>query len=342
MKRILVTVIATTFAVPALVCLAHVHGPSNPLAAIDDYTYVLQGTNGAPLDLADIAASAFDACIVDFSRDGTSEFTPSEIAALRSPAEPNRIRLAYFSIGEAENYRFYWPSLDKSLLAGANPQWKGNFKVHYWDPKWQEILITGNATIGESYLDRIIDQGFDGVYLDIVDAFEFFGPKQAGGKNVKRDAAKQMVDLVVAIADHARITRGVQDFLVVPQNGSNIIDPEWYPQDTLQPGDPQTPEAMAALQEQRLFATVNGIGAEDSFFYGGKDENNKLKPQNYLLGVLDTWHAAGLPVLATEYLTKKKKIGKLYSELAPQHGFVPYATRRDLDRVSIAAGFEPD
>lgn len=26
----------------------------------------------------------------------------------------------------------------------------------------------------DSYLDKIIDQGFDGVYLDIIDAYEYY------------------------------------------------------------------------------------------------------------------------------------------------------------------------
>lgn len=331
--------IASFFCVLSAAAIA---GPPRPIQAIDDFCYQLQGKDGEPLDLGPIAASAFDLCIIDYSRDGTDEFTPQEISALRSIADPQRIRLAYLSIGEAEKYRFYWDALDKDLLAGANPQWKGNFKVRYWEPGWQEIVIHGNASIGASYLDRIIDQGFDGVYLDIVDAFEFFGPKQAGGENLKRDAAEAMIDFIEALADHARITRGKPDFLVVPQNGANILDPEWYPADTLGMGDPTTPQAMAAFQQARYFAIIDAIGAEDSFFYGKKKMNNALKPQNYTLGFLDTFRSAGLPVLSTEYLSKDKKIQKLYGELAPPHSFLAYATRRDLDRLSIADDFPPD
>jgi cysteinyl-tRNA synthetase, unknown class len=325
-----------------LVCAGAFAGPPNPIAAVDDFCYQLQGKNGDPLDLAPIAASAFDLCIIDFSRDGSDEFTPAEIAALRSQAEPARLRLAYLSIGEAEKYRFYWDALDKSLLAGANPEWKGNYKVRYWEPAWHEIVIHGNGAIGASYLDRIIDQGFDGVYLDIVDAFEFFGPQQAGGENVKRDAAEAMIDFIDAIAVHARVTRGVSDFLIVPQNGANILDPEWYPVDTLGVGDPQTPEAMAAFQQARFFAIIDAIGAEDSFFFGKKANDNKVKPQQYTLGFLDIFRAAGKPVLATEYLTKAKKITKLYDEFAPDHDFVPYATVRNLGKLSIAPAFPPD
>ena len=78
------------------------------------------------------------------------------------------------SIGEAEDYRDYW-----ELGWGAgNPDWiqdenadfPGNFKVQYWRSEWQEILLDGP----NAYLNRITAAGFDGVYLDLIDAFEFF------------------------------------------------------------------------------------------------------------------------------------------------------------------------
>ena len=55
-------------------------------------------------------------------------------------------------------------------IEADNPEWGGNYKVHYWDGEWQS-LIYGNEN---AYLDRIVDAGFDGVYLDIIDAFEYF------------------------------------------------------------------------------------------------------------------------------------------------------------------------
>jgi cysteinyl-tRNA synthetase len=51
-----------------------------------------------------------------------------------------------------------------------NRQWKGNYKGDYWDPDWQAIILGGE----NAYLDKILAAGFDGVYLDIIDAFEYF------------------------------------------------------------------------------------------------------------------------------------------------------------------------
>jgi cysteinyl-tRNA synthetase len=55
-------------------------------------------------------------------------------------------------------------------LDKENPEWAGNYKVKYWAEEWQRI-ITGNR---DSYLRNITDVGFDGVYLDIIDAYEYF------------------------------------------------------------------------------------------------------------------------------------------------------------------------
>ena len=77
------------------------------------------------------------------------------------------------SIGEAEDYRWYWQnSWNKNppaFMCPENPEWKGNYKVKYWYLSWQEI-ICGT----DSYLSKILLAGFDGVYLDIIDAFEYF------------------------------------------------------------------------------------------------------------------------------------------------------------------------
>jgi len=78
------------------------------------------------------------------------------------------------SIGEAEDYRFYWNTAwaisPPSWMEAENPDWPGNYKVKYWDPAWQAMIYGNDA----SYLKKILDAGFDGVYLDIIDAFEYF------------------------------------------------------------------------------------------------------------------------------------------------------------------------
>ncbi|MEI6083683.1 MAG: endo alpha-1,4 polygalactosaminidase [Verrucomicrobiota bacterium] len=47
-----------------------------------------------------------------------------------------------------------------------DPNWKGNYYVRYWQPEWQALIF--------AYLDKIIAQGFDGVYLHLVDSYEIY------------------------------------------------------------------------------------------------------------------------------------------------------------------------
>jgi cysteinyl-tRNA synthetase len=85
-----------------------------------------------------------------------------------------RIVLSYLSIGEAEDYRNYWNEEwyvePPAWLRLENKDWKGNYEVLYWDKNWQNIIYgTPN-----SYCQQILNEGFDGVFLDKVDAFDNF------------------------------------------------------------------------------------------------------------------------------------------------------------------------
>lgn len=122
-----------------------------------------------------VTSTNYDLLIVDLFFNEANAFTAGEIEQLRAKANGGRrLVIAYLSIGEAEDYRWYWQSGWKpgnpAWLGSENPEWPGNFTVKYWRPEWQEIIY-GNET---SYLKKILDAGFDGIYLDRVDAYEYF------------------------------------------------------------------------------------------------------------------------------------------------------------------------
>ncbi|MFC2102311.1 endo alpha-1,4 polygalactosaminidase [Bacteroidota bacterium] len=117
----------------------------------------------------------YDMLIIDLFFDADVSLSKDEVISLKEKSGGGkRLVLCYMSIGEAENYRYYWTPgwefANPVWLEKPNPDWPGNFKVRYWDPGWQAIIY-GNDN---SYIKRILDAGFDGVYLDIVDAFEYF------------------------------------------------------------------------------------------------------------------------------------------------------------------------
>jgi len=116
----------------------------------------------------------YDVIIMDAFYGGRM-FTPQEVEQLRQKENGGkRMVISYMSIGEAEDYRFYWQDNwnvgSPEWLVQENPNWDGNYKVMYWHPEWKSIIYGTE----DSYLQRIIDADFDGVYLDIIDGFEFF------------------------------------------------------------------------------------------------------------------------------------------------------------------------
>ena len=121
-----------------------------------------------------IQSTNYDVLITDAFYD-EEIFTPQEVEQLRQKANGGqRLVISYMSIGEAEDYRFYWQESwdegEPDWLVEENPNWEGNYKVKYWDPDWQEIIVGAD----NAYLQKILDANFDGVYLDIIDGFQYF------------------------------------------------------------------------------------------------------------------------------------------------------------------------
>ncbi|MEY3500721.1 MAG: hypothetical protein RL308_2390 [Bacteroidota bacterium] len=122
-----------------------------------------------------ITATNYDLIVIDLYFRNSVAFTAADITQIRNKANGGkRLVFSYASIGEAENYRYYWQdnwnATPPEWLNTENPNWPGNFTVKYWIPEWQNIIY-GNDS---SYLKKIIDCGFDGVYLDLIDAFALY------------------------------------------------------------------------------------------------------------------------------------------------------------------------
>lgn len=121
-----------------------------------------------------LQATNYDVLLLDAFFDD-EPLAPADLVKLKTKANgAQRLVIAYMSIGEAEDYRFYWqPGWRRgspAWIEAENTSFPGNFIVRYWEPEWQAIILDP-AT---GYLARIQDAGFDGVYLDIIDAFEYF------------------------------------------------------------------------------------------------------------------------------------------------------------------------
>ncbi len=193
--------------------------------------------------------------------------------------------------------------------------------MRYWDPEWERIVFGIAEGENKSYLDRIVDAGFDGVYLDIVDAYEYW----SYDRDVRspKEAAEDMIALVIALSEYARNRRGKPDFLIFPQNGSGIIT------------------EVDDGEAQAYFEAISGIGAEDTFYYGDRDEDNPLNRQQEAIANLDRFRKAGKVVLSIDYVLGPERTGDFYTR-ARARGYIPYSSVRDLNRLVVPEGHKPD
>ncbi len=268
------------------IALTNVHGQGE----ISSWGYQLQNAN-----LSELRESPFDLLVIDYSKDGSNE-SVWDIGDILSLKGNGKTILSYISIGEAEDYRYYWndswTTNPPEWLDGENPDWPGNYKVEYWNDEWQQIIL--------DYLSIIQSLGFDGAYLDIIDAYEYYE-----GKGID-DAAERMVNWVQRIADFTRETD--PDFLIIPQNGEGLLE----------------------FVEYR--SVIDGIGIEDLFFIdaGTRRDQVSLNERLSYLNMLKNEK----PVLVVDYVLSVEEQMELHS-LATSHGFIPYATVRDLDQLTI-------
>jgi cysteinyl-tRNA synthetase len=276
------------------------------LAPVASFHYQLQN-----LDVPGASSSPFPLLVTDYSFDGSgaTELTPAEVTSLKSGG---RKVLAYLSIGEAETYRFYWQPtwVDQgandpdrpSWLGPANPQFPDNLKVRFWDPGWQAIIF-GTPGAGGSYLDRIIAQGFDGAYLDIVDAYEFWGPD---GNGERPTAADDMRAFVEALGSYTRATN--PSFALVPQNGSALVSDPAY---------------LTAISAQ---------GGEDTWYRGDKKQSHFQAEA--VVPFFDRVQAAGKAVLLIDYPLGALRIADFFDR-AEAKGYGAYNSTRALDQETI-------
>jgi cysteinyl-tRNA synthetase len=147
------------------------------LSQVKNFLYLINTVNYQSKEefINAVTATNYDLLIMDLFFENNVICTADDIARLRQKANGgSRMILCYLSIGEAEDYRYYWKDGWKpgnpSWMGIENPDWEGNYQVFYWEPKWQDIIY-GND---DSYVKMILDAGFDGAYLDMIDAFEYF------------------------------------------------------------------------------------------------------------------------------------------------------------------------
>jgi len=283
--------------------------PIPPTMEVESMAYVINGA-----DINSIANSDFKAVIIDYSRDGSekNKYTVNQINQLKNN---NIMPIAYLSIGEAEDYRFYWqPEWDTNppeWLGEENPEWEGNYNVKFWDDDWKAIVF--------QYIDKILEQGFVGIMLDRVDSYYYWSEEQ--GVLSEQDAAEKMINFVVEIGNYIKTDKDYEDFKIISQNALGIF--QYDVQDELK-------------------KTICGVSIESLFFMpDGSPTDFWLR--NYRLGFLKMLKQYGKLVFVTDYVYPINGLAEQFIDTAKSYEFIPYAahTSRQLDELIVIENLQP-
>jgi cysteinyl-tRNA synthetase, unknown class len=258
-------------------------------------------------DLEPLYASDPDLLVIDHGlaarRDGKLLFDRSEIERLKVRQDGRRrIVLSYLSIGEAEQYRFYWQetwckrATAPTWVGGVNPDWPGNYPVRFWDSAWQDLILKPD----EGYLAKIQAQGFDGVYLDRTDVWSEWTTERPA-------AERDMIQFLERIAVSARARDA--NFLVVMQNAEEL------------------------LKHRAVRRVLDGVAKED-LLHGTNFSQapNDAAAVATAISQLQSAKLDRIPVFAVEYLSDTGAIERARKRLVGL-GFVPTFAPRLLDRL---------
>ena len=246
-----------------------------------------------------------------------------------------KLVIAYIDIGEAEDWRWYWdpswpdwdctgdpPAAWPDYILTCDPDgWAGNYPVAYWDEDWKDIVIYGQNQGSHpdrdynSVIDEVIIDGFDGIYLDWVEAFEntdVITAAQAAGK----DPAVEMIAFIQQMRDYAAARN--PDFIIVQQNAASLID-----------GHSELTGVIDAISQEAIW--YDGDATDDWNDPDGYDWPNDSSLVSYYIGYLDQYLDAGLPVFDCEYALD-------YADTAYANAlskeYVPYVSRRSLSQLT--------
>lgn len=218
---------------------------------------------------------------------------------LRPLNERGKTVLGYLSVGEVESLRPWFEEVrGQGLLLEENPHWPGSHFVDVRDPRWR-------ARVVEELVPQLVEQGFDGVFLDTLD-----NPLHLEERDPERFAG-----MTVAAADLVRAIRRHYPYLEIMVNRAYDLLPRIAPSiDRVLGESVRTDYDFEDETYQRVDADLH------------REQVQRLQElgerfPHLTIHTLDYW-----------YPDDPEAIAGIYAEQRA-HGFRPYVATLALDRL---------
>jgi cysteinyl-tRNA synthetase len=317
------------------------------LAAVSHWFYFLSFDleNEGPV-YEQLTASSYDMVVMEpiFTEENSADEEQEVqdlVTGFHNAAHPKLV-LAYIDIGQAEDFRTYWQDAweigDPEWIVGADPDgWEGNYPVAYWYDEWQQIWLSETG-----YLQSILDAGFDGVYLDWVEAYT---DENVVAKAISDgvDAQQEMLWWVEDIANFGRAQQ--PDFIVIAQNAAElgadddyvaIIDAiaqeqTWFDgaADNDPPGDCPLPATDDDIDTEEYEQKLKDADLKCYQLYLDYPDSTLHVSSESYINALTVAYNKGETIFTVDYALKFKNVAWVY-KTSRELGFVPFASERHL------------
>jgi len=277
-------------------------GNDTLLTNIKYWAYLIDSLDHAGC-IESLVQSRYDLIVMDQQRSiKGSEWhdTRSDVMRIKNSmnsSDGKKLVLCYINVGQAERYRSYWQdgweTGNPEWIMEPDPDgWNDNYGVRFWSTEWKNIM---KASIRE-----IVNDGFDGIYLDWLMIYELPEIQQAAileGLNARQEIA----GFVREISSYARQLD--EDFLIIGQNAAELVAEPGY------------------------LKVVNGIAQEHIWFDGSGDpdeggsEGDVTVPEEdseYVIDILKSWQQKGKLVFNVEYALRTQLQNLCYHSTAQQ------------------------
>lgn len=200
--------------------------------------------------------------------------------------------LAYINAGYAEEWRSYWPEIANASWVHEPAEYEGEYYIEYWNPQWRDIL----EGVAHSYLQA----GFEGVYLDNVDAAEIIdqiNPQWAAGV----DTYQEMVNLVCNVSGYVK-SLSPQYKVYINIGGAYYL-----------------------LYDEALLSCIDGVLREELWtIWTGVNQTAPQDPQEIqdALDALQHAHAMGKAIMIADPARTSTEAEQLCTS-SWSHGFIP-------------------
>lgn len=209
---------------------------------------------------------------------------------------------SYIAVGQAQTIEWYWQtgwSIGNPPWLLSSSEYGGTYNVAYWDAAWQNIVFAS--------IDRIISDGFDGVFLDQSDPY--WNDSFPKGGTSTATFMQRSRELVCNIYNHAQSKK--PGFKIFVNGGANQYD------------------AFGSSYSNCLDAT-----AGEHLWYLGTGRPDASGYPAYTIPVLQRLAQTGKKVFTFDYTGNASEISTVLNA-SRSKGFIPTVTDSSISTTPV-------